>query len=80
MGNSPVTGEFPAQRASKMKKASIYDVIMVGSANGFAPQRRQTITCTFDNQVHLSTYVSQGAPYYCYGSTLIPAWISNNTQ
>ena len=52
---------------------------MVGSANGLAPHRRQTITCTFDNQVHLSTYVSQGVPYYCYGSTLISAWISNHT-
>ena len=28
VGNSPVTGEFPAQKASNAENVSIYDVIM----------------------------------------------------
>ena len=57
-GNSPVTGEFPTQRASNVENISIWwhhhvnslrpsgKLIIIGSNNGLSPGRRQAIIWT----------------------------------
>ena len=67
-GNSPVTGEFPAQMASNAENVPIDDVIMILL---FLTTQRTVLyrSCRTTADVQLATE----AP----GLTLIPAWISN---
>ena len=49
VGNSPVTGKFPAQRASNVENVSIwrrYHEVVIGSVNGLMPAGNQPITWT----------------------------------
>ena len=63
-GNSPVTGEFPAQMTSNAENVSIWWRHHLSLSKA----RMTKITDT------LSTH---RGPFYWHGLTLIPAWISN---
>ena len=65
-GNSPVTGEFPAQRTSNAENISIWWCHHVkGKAMLFRHSQHHG-------------YRGPGAPFYLHGLTIIPAWISNH--
>ena len=82
-GNSPVTGEFPAQVASNAEKPSIgwchheYIVIICK----YLIRQNVKCGCIFFCPLSLILWCAvceHLGPFYKHGLTLIPAWISNH--
>ena len=109
-GNSPVTGEFPAQRASNAENVSIWwchhaadvltpncakpseDIMLTKKLGKFSSKFlwlrvilsplmssiSQPEQLEHNYSWHLKwSHKLTGGPFYYYGLTLIPAWISN---
>ena len=81
-GNSPETGEFPAQMASNAENVSIWwrhhgiATVRMLVASDSEPVRYHAICSHRCHDQNLSVY-SRG-PFYWLGLTSIPAWISND--